>query len=131
VLRHAEEISGSVAATCRYYGITRTCFYKWRKRYEEEGFKGLKDRSSIPHHSPNATRPEVTEKILWLRRQYHFGPHKIAMYLKRYHDITISPSGVWRILNKVGMSRLPASQRYKRTQTRWKRYEKQRPGHQL
>jgi len=24
VLRHAEEVSGSVAATCRYYGITRT-----------------------------------------------------------------------------------------------------------
>jgi transposase len=108
VLRHAEEISGSVAATCRYYGITRTCFYKWRKRYEAEGFEGLKDRSSVPHHSPNATRPEVIEKILWLRRQYHFGPQKIAMYLKRYHDITISPSGVWRILNKVGMNRLPA-----------------------
>lgn len=50
VLRHAEEISGSVAATCRYYGITRTCFYKWRRRYEEEGFEGLKDRSSVPHH---------------------------------------------------------------------------------
>lgn len=131
VLRHAEEVSGSVAATCRYYGITRTCFYKWRKRYEQEGFEGLKDRSSVPHRSPNATSPEVIEKILWLRRQYHFGPHKIAMYLQRYHEIRISPSGVWRILNKVGLSRLPASQRYKRKETRWKRYEKQRPGHQL
>ena len=29
------------------------------------------------------------------------------------------------------MNRLPASQRYKRRETRWKRYEKQRPGHQL
>ena len=28
VLRHAEEVSGSVAATCRYYGISRTVFYK-------------------------------------------------------------------------------------------------------
>lgn len=27
VLRHAEEVSGSVAATCRCYGITPTCFY--------------------------------------------------------------------------------------------------------
>lgn len=76
VLRHAEEVGGSVAATCRYYGITRTCFYEWRKRYEGEGFEGLKDRSSVPHRSPNATSPEVIEKILWLRRQYHFGPHK-------------------------------------------------------
>jgi transposase InsO family protein len=29
------------------------------------------------------------------------------------------------------MNRLPASQRYKRKQTRWKRYEKARPGHHV
>ena len=29
------------------------------------------------------------------------------------------------------MNRLPASQRYQRRALRWKRYEKQRPGHQL
>lgn len=131
VLRHVDEVSGSVAATCRYYGISRQCFYKWRRRYDDEGFEGLKDRSSIPHHMPNATSAEVVEKILWLRQQYHFGPHKIAMYLQRYHEIQISPSGVWRILKKAGVNRLPASQRYKRKETRWKRYEKQRPGHQL
>jgi len=131
VLRHVEEVSGSVAATCRYYGISRQAYYKWLRRYEEEGLEGLKDRSSAPHHSPTATSAEVIEKILWLRQQYHFGPHKITMYLKRYHDLTISPSGVWRILKKLGLSRLPASQRYKRKETRWKRYEKQRPGHAL
>ena len=27
VLRHVEEISGNVAATCRYYGISRECYY--------------------------------------------------------------------------------------------------------
>jgi len=53
------------------------------------------------------------------------------MYLHRYRDIEISPSSIWRILHKLGLNRLPASQRHKRTQTRWKRYEKQRPGHQL
>jgi hypothetical protein len=53
------------------------------------------------------------------------------MYLKRYHDLTISPSGVWRILNDLGLSRLPASQRYKRKDTNWKPHEKQRPGHAL
>ena len=41
------------------------------------------------------------------------------MYLARYHDVTISPSGVWRILDRLGLNRLPASRRYKRTQTRW------------
>ncbi len=36
------------------------------------------------------------------------------MYLKRYHDIEISNSGVWRILKRLDLNRLPASQRYKR-----------------
>jgi hypothetical protein len=53
------------------------------------------------------------------------------MYLARYHAVMISTSGVWRILKRLGMNRLPASQRYRRHSLRWKRYEKQRPGHQL
>jgi len=53
------------------------------------------------------------------------------MYLKRYHDVQISPSGVWRILKRLDMSRLPSSQRYKRHQDRWKRYEKPLPGHRV
>jgi transposase InsO family protein len=131
VLQHAEEISGNVAATCRYYGISRTVFYRWKRRFEDEGIDGLKDRSSSPMHSPNVTSDEVIGKIIHLRQNYHFGPLKIAMYLQRYHDVTISQSGVWRILKRLDMNRLPASQRYKKHSTRWKRYEKQRPGHHV
>jgi hypothetical protein len=29
----------------------------------------------------------VVDKIPTLRQNYHFGPGKIAMYLKRYHDV--------------------------------------------
>ena len=36
-------------------------------------------------------------KILYLRQHDHFGPAKIAMYLQRYHQVQLSPSGVWRI----------------------------------
>jgi transposase InsO family protein len=131
VIRHAQEMTGNVAGTCRYYGISRQSFYKWLRRYEELGVEGLRDRSHRPHVSPHATSAEVVGKILYLRRSYHFGPHKIAMYLKRYHDVVISPSGVWRILKRLGMSRLPVSQRYRRHVDRWKRYEKPLPGHRV
>ncbi len=131
IIRHAQEVSGNVALTCRYYGITRQCYYVWLRRYEELGLDGLRDRSSRPHLSPSATRAEIVGRIIYLRQHYHFGPHKIAMYLKRYHEIGISPSGVWRILRRLEMSRLPTSQRYKRHQQRWKRYEKPQPGHCL
>jgi len=52
------------------------------------------------------------------------------MYLKRYHDIDVSTSGVWRIL-KRGLNRVPSSQRYKRHTERWTRYEKPVPGHRV
>ena len=94
----------------------------------DDGLEGLKGRSSAPLHCPTITQPDVVEKIIHLRQHYHFGPIKITMYLKRYHDVEISTSGVWRILKRLNMNRLPASQRYKRHTGRWKRYEKQRPG---
>jgi transposase InsO family protein len=131
ILRHAEEVTGNVAMTCRYYGISRQNFYVWKRRYDELGPDGLRDRSRRPHTSPKATHVEVVGKILYLRQNYHFGPAKISMYLARYHDVTISPSGVWRILKRLDLNRLPASQRYKRLDRRWHRYEKQLPGHQV
>jgi hypothetical protein len=30
---------------------------------------------------------DVVGKILYRRQHCHFGPTKIAMYLKRYHDV--------------------------------------------
>jgi transposase len=131
ILRHAEEITGNVALTCRYYGISRQVFYRWRQRYDEHGLDGLRDRARGPRVSPNATRTEVVGKIIYLRQHYHFGPAKIAMYLRRYHDIQISHSGVWRVLKRLDLNRLPASQRYKRHDRRWRRYEKPLPGHRV
>ena len=34
-------------------------------------------------------------------------------------------------MKRLGLNRLPGSQRYQRQSVRWKRYEKQRPGRQL
>jgi transposase len=45
-------------------------------------------------------------KIIHLRQNYHFGPAKIQMYLKRYHDVEISSSGVWRILKRLNLNLL-------------------------
>src|SRR5580704_14931938 len=83
VIRHAQEVTGNVAKTCRYYGISRNVYYKWLRRYEEAGEEGLRDRSKRPHHMPQATHTEVVGKILYLRQNYHFGPQKISMYLRR------------------------------------------------
>jgi hypothetical protein len=81
ILQHAEEVTGNVSMTCRYYGISRQVYYTWLRRYRDGGVEGLRDRSRRPHHSPRATHVDVVGKILYLRQNYHFGPGKIAMYL--------------------------------------------------
>jgi len=73
IIRHAQEVSGNVALTCRYYGVTRQSYYLWLRRYEQLGVSGLRDRSSRPHLSPGATAAEVVGKIVYLRQNYHSG----------------------------------------------------------
>jgi transposase InsO family protein len=70
-------------------------------------------------------------KILYLRQHYHFGPGKIADYLKRFHGVAIACSTVHRILQRHGMPRLPANQKHRPHAKRWQRYEKPQPGHRL
>ena len=55
IIRHAREVTGNVAMTCRYYGISRQVFYVWYRRYETEGLAGLRDRSTRPAHCPHET----------------------------------------------------------------------------
>jgi transposase-like protein len=73
VIHHAQEVTGNVTLTCRYYGMSRPTFYKWLNRYEELGEEGLRDGSSRPLTSPKATQKEVVGKIIYLRENYHFG----------------------------------------------------------
>lgn len=129
--RHVDEVTHNVAKTCRYYGVSRNTYYVWYRRYRTLGMEGLRDRSRRPHSHPRMTPWEVVEKVLYLRRSYHFGPARIAMYLDRYHDLRLSRTGIWRFLRRAGMNRLPTSMRYRRRDERFRRYEKPLPGHQL
>jgi transposase len=131
VLREASVAPRSVAQTCRHFGLSRKAFYKWKARYDAQGEAGLCDRPRIPHHSPRATPREVISKILYLRQHYHFGPGRIADYLRRFHQLTVARSSVHRILIRHGLNRLPANQKRRPIGRAWQRYEKAQPGHRL
>lgn len=131
VLQQAGESSRNVAPTCRHFGISRQAFYKWKKRFDAQGTAGLRDRPRRPHRSPRATPSAVVSKILYLRQTYHFGPGKIADYLKRFHEIAVARSSVHRILGRHGLNRLPGNQKHRPHRLRWQRYEKPLPGHRL
>ena len=128
VLEHAD-LTGNVSKTCRYFGVGRASFYRWRGAYRGDGEAGLANNRSVPHNHPNKTPPVVEEKVLYLRRKYHLGPMRIVWYLERYHGIRISDAGVYRILCRHGLNRLPRGTRVRKVHT--KRYNKQVPGHHI
>ena len=128
VLLHAEQ-TGHVAKTCRYFGIGRASFYRWKSAYRECGEAGLINAKPIPKNPANQTPPEIVDKVLYLRSKYHLGSIRIVWYLARYHDIKISDAGVTRILKRNGVGRLPRGTRVRKVHT--KRYNKQVPGHHI
>ena len=117
ILRHAEEV-GHVARTCRYFGIVRASFCRWRKAYTERGETGLINAPPIPKWHANRTPPEQEEKVLYLRRKYHLGPIRIVWYLERYHGIRMSVATVSRILRRNGLNRLPGGTRMRKVHTK-------------
>ena len=40
VLEHAQKI-GNGRKTCRYYGIARSSFYRWKRVFDRDGESGL------------------------------------------------------------------------------------------
>jgi hypothetical protein len=89
----------------------------------------LKNAKSILKNPANQTPPEIAERILYLRRKYHQRPIRIVWCLARYHRIKISDAGVYRILKRNGLNRLPRGTRMRMLHT--KRYQKQVPGHHI
>lgn len=128
ILEHAEKV-GDVSKTCRYFGIARASFYRWRAAYQKRGEGGLINGKPIPKWHANRTPPAVEEKVLHLRRKYYLGPIRIVWYLERYHGIKISDAGVYRILRRHGLNKLPRRTRLRKVHT--KRYAKQVPGHHI
>ena len=128
VLEHAERI-GNIRKTCRYFGVSRLGFYRWKQAYETYGDEGLVNKKPCPVNLKLRTAPEIVEKVLYLRRTYHLGPIRIVWYLERYHGMKISDAGVYRILRRNGLNRLP--RRVGRRALHTHRYAKQVPGHHV
>ena len=78
VLEYAQQI-GNVRKACRYFGIGRAGFYRWRGAFEREGAAGLVNKRPIARSHPKATRPEIVDQVLHLRRTYYLGPIRIMV----------------------------------------------------
>jgi transposase InsO family protein len=89
-----------IAKAAEAQGVSRTTAHKWIARYRAEGWPGLEDRSSRPHHSPRQTSPDQVAAILRARVDRRWGPHRLG-------PLTGHPrSTVYAVLARTGYSRL-------------------------
>lgn len=95
----------NVAQFCRDQQISRETFYKFRRRFAQEGLPGLEERSRRPHRCPGRSSPETEEAVLAKREELvaagrDHGPQSIVWALQRAGQAAPAPSTVWRILTR-------------------------------
>jgi hypothetical protein len=78
-----------VTKTCRYFGISRTTFYKWLKRYQKDGLKGLLDRPKTPlrKRAPTVRKKYELDIIRIRNNNPTWSKEKIAIYLEKEKGI--------------------------------------------
>src|SRR3954468_15060064 len=91
---------------CQRYGVSRKTGYKWVARFEEEGRRGLADRSRAPHHCPHKVDAAVAALLCDARRRHpHWGAEKLLGWLTPKHPLIDwpAPSTVSDLLKREGL----------------------------
>ncbi len=99
------------------YGISRTTFYRWRKRFLTEGERGLQNRSCRPHSVRYRLTSAQADRVVGLRLSSRLGPLRLMPLLG------VPPTTLYRCLRRRGLGRLPRPPRPAVV-----RYEAEAPG---
>jgi len=120
-----------IQKACAHFGISRNTYYRWWRRFFKSGFNpvSLEDQSCRPHQMPRQTPAKVIRKIRYYRKQYHYGPERIAYYLKENHQIILHRSSIARIIQREGL--ILKKYRTKKINPHKKRYELPWPGQMI
>ncbi|MGH2450597.1 MAG: IS481 family transposase, partial [Candidatus Limnocylindria bacterium] len=124
VLLEPERTGDTVAEVCRRRAISRASFYRYRRRYLEEGLAGLEPRSRRPRGSPGQIPAELEAEIVALRKKHlRWGARRIHAELAR---AGLEPPAVATIHRALERNHLVAPQPPRRRRAR-KRFERPVP----
>jgi transposase InsO family protein len=108
VLLEPERTGETIAEVCARHGVSRASFYRYRRRYVEEGVDGLAPRSRRPRSSPAKIEPFLEARIVELRRRHpRWGARRIHAELAR---AGIAPPAVATIHRALRRNHLVAPQ---------------------
>ena len=108
IIRMVEGSSLSVKKTLEEIGISRSTFYEWYKRYQEDGFEGLRSRNKNPRQVWNTIPEWERQRVVQVARTY---PEKscreVACHITDNMNYFISESSVYRILKAYDLVTSP------------------------
>lgn len=93
---------GNASLTCRYFGISRQTFYRWKRRYQAQRPQSLEEGSRRPHRQRQPTwSSALAEAVQRLREERpRWGKDKLVCLL-REQGWAVSTSMVGRILTRL------------------------------
>lgn len=115
----------NVSQACRFFGITRSQYYYWKKRIDlESSSKGqgyakylrLLAYSRKPKTNPRMYSEECIKLIIKIRKRTKRGAEQIWFLLKDKYAMDTSISGVYKVLKREGLIKARGKQK-KRTST--------------
>lgn len=103
--RKAEEL-GSVVAACKYYGIARSEYYYWHKRWVTSGklLTSLYDLPRVPRSHTADVSDEIASLVIQLRLGLGYGENALAYVLERDYGLKLSHHAVGNILRRASLT---------------------------
>lgn len=95
-------IAKGVSSASREFKATRKTVRKWRDRYQQNGFDGLKDFSRAPKNIPHRMNAEAEARVVNLREGH---PAWGAVRFKDHYGLTEGASAIYRVMKQRGLIR--------------------------
>lgn len=93
---------GNTSKTCRYFGISRQCFYKWQRRYDPNNLYTLENRPTVPiRKRQREITSEQETRIIQLRKKHIcYGKIKLSKIYEREYQEKISSWKIQKVVEK-------------------------------
>lgn len=94
-----EESEFTIKKTCEILKLNPDRYYRWRRRFNNNGLAGLKNHKSNPGSCPHSLLEEEKQKIIEYALENPDVRHRKLAYEMQDKDIVhVSPSSVYRVL---------------------------------
>ena len=125
MLRIIESSSLSASEALAKFDIPRSTYYRWKRKFQTMGLKGLQDNKPYRARTWNQLLDEQVDKILEYATFYpELSSREISLYITDHERFSVSESTVYRVLKKHNLIAIPK----KKTFPASKEYHRQTTG---